>query len=322
MSNMRPEFATARAPASIGNVGVGFDVLGLAFGAAHDRVTAVREARPGVRLGEVTGLVQSLPSEVHRNTALAAARALLDAVSADFGVRLDIDKGVPMSAGMGGSAASAAAAAAAVNALLPEPLPIEALLPFAIEGERVSSDPPPWDNVIAALFGGLVLGAREEDPVLIRRLPVPAGVVAVLLHPEAQVETRAARGLLRTEVSMRIAVEHSRKLAAFVAGCATGDLALVRAGFDDLLVEPQRAHLLPAFPDVKAAALGAGALGCSFSGSGPSVFAWALEQGADAVEAAMAAAFEAAGVEARAYRAPVDSPGVCLESYHPRSAAA
>ena len=319
---MGPEFATARAPASIGNVGVGFDVLGLAFGAAHDRVTAYRETRPGVRLGEVTGLVPSLPGEVHRNTALAAALALLDSVAADFGVRLDIDKSVPMSAGMGGSAASAVAAAAAVNALLPEPLPVEALLPFAIEGERVSSDPPPWDNVIASLFGGLVLGAREEEPVLIRRLPVPAGMVAVLLHPEAQVETRAARGLLRAEVPMRLAVEHSRKLAAFVAGCATGDLALVRAGFEDLLVEPQRAHLLPAFPAVKAAALGAGALGCSFSGSGPSVFAWALEQGADAVEAAMAAAFEAAGVGARAYRAAVDSPGVSLESFQPASAAA
>jgi homoserine kinase len=321
-SNMRPKSATARAPASIGNVGVGFDVLGLAFGAAHDHVTAVREARPGARLGEVTGLVHSLPTEVHRNTALAAAQALLASVSADFGVRLDIDKGVPLCAGMGGSAASAVAAAAAVNALLPEPLPLEALLPFAIEGERVSSDPPPWDNVIAALFGGLVLGAREEEPVLIRRLPVPAGLVAILLHPEIQVETRAARGLLREQVPMRTAVEHSRKLAAFVAGCATGDLALVRAGFEDLLVEPQRAHLLPAFPDVKAAALGAGALGCSFSGSGPSVFAWALEQAADAVEAAMAAAFEAAGLGARAYRAPVDSAGASVESFHPATAAA
>src|SRR6185295_8822687 len=146
-------------------------------------------------------------SEVHANTALAAAQALLDAAGADFGVRLDVDKGVPLSAGMGGSAASAVAAAAAVNALLPEPLPTEALLPFAIEGERVSSDPPPWDNVLASLYGGLVLGAREEEPVLIRRLPVPAGVVAVLLHPEAQVETRAARGILRDQVPMRVAVE-------------------------------------------------------------------------------------------------------------------
>ena len=159
---------------------------------------------------------------------------MLEAGDADFGVELSIDKGVPMSAGMGGSAASAVAAAAAANALLPHPFTLEELLPFAIEGERVSSDPPPWDNVIAALYGGLVLGAREETPVLIQRLPVPAGIVAILLHPDAEIETRAARGILKAEVPMRIAVEHSRKLASFVAGCATGDLGLIRAGLEDI----------------------------------------------------------------------------------------
>jgi homoserine kinase len=118
--------AIASAPASIGNVGVGFDVLGLAFDAVRDRVTAVREAAPGVRLGTVSGLIASLPDTPETNTALAAARALLDHAGADFGVRLSIEKGVPLSAGMGGSAASAVAAAAAVNALLPAPLATEA----------------------------------------------------------------------------------------------------------------------------------------------------------------------------------------------------
>jgi homoserine kinase len=214
---------------------------------------------------------------------------------------------------MGGSAASAVAAAAAVNALLPEPLETEALLPFALEGERVSSDPPPWDNVAGALFGGLALVAREA-PGHVHRLPVPANVVSILFHPPVQTETKAARQILRPEVPMRDAVEHSRRLAAFVAGCATGNIDLVRAGLEDLLVEPQRAHLLPALAPVKTAALGAGALGCSFSGSGPSVFAWALDSDADAVEAAMDAAFRAEGLEAKAYRAPVDSAGVRLEA--------
>jgi homoserine kinase len=308
-----PETATASAPASIGNVGVGFDVLGLAFDAARDRVTAVREAMPGVRLGAVSGLVASLPDTPETNTALAAARALLDAAGAEFGVRLSIDKGVPLSAGMGGSAASAVAAAAAVNALLPEPFALEALLPFALQGERVSSDPPPWDNVVGALFGGLALVAREE-PGHVHRLPVPAGVVSILFHPPVSTETRAARQILSAEVPLRIAVEHSRRLAAFVAGCATGNVDLIRAGLEDVLVEPQRAHLLPALAPVKAAALGAGALGCSFSGSGPSVFAWALEGDADAVAGAMAAAFHAEGLDATAYRAPVDSAGVRLEA--------
>ena len=304
--------AIASAPASIGNVGVGFDVLGLAFDAARDRVTAVREAAPGVRLAGVSGLLTSLPDTPETNTALAAAKALLDAVGAEFGVSLSIEKGVPLSAGMGGSAASAVAAAAAVNALLPVPLAAEALLPFALAGERISSDPPPWDNVAASLFGGLALVAREA-PGQVHRLPVPPGLVSILFHPPVRTETHAARLLLAAEVPLRLAVEHSRRLAAFVAGCATGDIALIRAGLEDLLIEPQRAHLLPALAPVKAAALGAGALGCSFSGSGPSVFAWALEQDEVRVTAAMAAAFRAEGLAATAWRAPVESAGVRLE---------
>ena len=304
--------AAASAPASIGNVGVGFDVLGLAFDAARDRVTAVREAAPGVRLGAVRGLVDSLPDSPRTNTALAAAQALLEGTGARFGVRLSIDKGIPLSAGMGGSAASAVAAATAVNALLPEPLPTAELLPFALAGERISSDPPPWDNVVAALFGGLVLVARES-PGHVHRLPAPAGIVSLLFHPPVQIETKAARQVLAKEVPMRTAVDHSRRLAAFVAGCATGDVELLRAGLEDLLVEPQRAPLLPALAPVKAAALGAGALGCSFSGSGPSVFAWAQEREADAVAAAMAAAFRGEGLAAKGYRAPVDCEGVRLE---------
>lgn len=304
--------ARASAPASIGNVGVGFDVLGQAFDAARDTVTAHREAEPGVRLGAVTGLVDSLPSEVNANTALAAAAALLGAAGADFGVTLDIDKQIPVSAGMGGSAASAVAAAAAVNALLESPYPIADLLPFALAGETVSADPPPWDNVMAALLGGLVIAARLE-PALISPVPAPSGLTAVLFHPDAKTETAAARGVLSEHVPLQTAVEHARRISAFTLGCATGDRALIRAGLEDVLVEPQRAFLLPELGAVKAAALKAGALGCSFSGSGPSVFAWAEDADADRVQQAMAEAFFAAGRGARAYRAPLTSEGVRME---------
>lgn len=306
---MLMQSATASAPASIGNVGVGFDILGQAFDAARDVVTAVRDDKPGVRLMQVSGVVHSLPAQPEKNTALAAVQAVLAAAGSPCGVRLSIKKGVPLAAGMGGSAASAVAAAVAANALLGEPFTLAHLLPFALEGERVASDPPHWDNVMASLLGGLVLAARE-DPPIVQRLPAPKGVVAILLHPEASVETRMARSILAAEVPFKLAIEHSRRVAAFVAGCATGDLDLVRAGLEDLLVEPQRQHLVPALPEVKAAALAAGALGSSFSGSGPSVFAWALEADADAVEEAMGAAFASAGIKARAYRAPVASAGV------------
>jgi homoserine kinase len=303
------DFASASAPASIGNVGVGFDILGQAFDAARDTVTAVREEQPGVRLGDVTGLVSSLPDDPRSNTALAAAEAVLKAANSPFGLRLSVDKGVPLCAGMGGSAASAVAGAAAANALLGEPFEVDELLPFALEGERVASDPPHWDNVMASLLGGLVLAARESPP-LVQRLPVPEGIVAIVVHPAVKVETRAARALLKSEVPMSLAVEHSRRVAAFVAGCATGDLELIKAGFVDLLVEPQRQHLLPVLPAVRDAALAAGALGCSFSGSGPSVFAWVLIANVESVEHAMSGAFAQAGISARAYRAPVGSNGV------------
>ncbi|MEO1038576.1 MAG: homoserine kinase [Pseudomonadota bacterium] len=313
--------ASASAPASIGNVAVGFDVLGQAFDAARDRVIAYREPAPGVRLGQVAGLVDTLPETPDSNTALAAAEALLRAARAPFGVRLDIDKGVPVSAGMGGSAASAVAAAAAVNALLPKPYATEALLPFAMEGERVSSDPPPWDNVMASLLGGLVIAADIEAG-LVQRLPAPAGVASILFHPDAKTETRAARALLAGQVPMALAVEHARRIASFVAGCATNDEALIRAGMQDVLVEPQRLALLPQLSAVQTAAGKAGALGCSFSGSGPSVFAWAYEADAEAVQAAMAQAFADAGLGARAYRAPIQSDGVRLEPCPPYSEAA
>jgi homoserine kinase len=306
---MMRQSAAASAPASIGNVGVGFDILGQAFDAARDVVTAMRDDKPGVRLMQVSGLVSSLPDDPKSNTALAAADAVLKAAGSPCGMRLSIAKGVPLAAGMGGSAASAVAGAAAANALLGEPYSVSELLPFALEGERVASDPPHWDNVMASLLGGLVLAASEE-PALVQRLPAPDGVVTIVLHPAAAIETRMARSILKAEVPMRLAVEHSRRVAAFVAGCATSDLGLIRAGLQDLLVEPQREHLLPCLPQVKAAALAAGALGCSFSGSGPSVFAWTVEKDADAVEKAMSAAFATAGVSARAYRAPVASEGV------------
>ena len=306
---MAGDFASASAPASIANVGVGFDILGQAFDAARDTVTAFREEEQGVRLGKVSGLVSSLPADSRSNTALAAAEAVLRAANAPFGARFDINKGVPVSAGMGGSAASAVAGAAAANALLEHPFTLEQLLPFALEGERAASDPPPWDNVVACLFGGFVLVASEE-PLLVQRLKVPDGVTAVLLHPQAKVETRTARAILKSEVPMALAVEHSRRVAAFIAGCTTGDLNLVRAGLRDVLVEPQRVHLVPVLPAVQKAALEAGALGCSLSGSGPSVFAWTPEAEAEAVEEAMMKAFAGANIRARAYRAPAASQGV------------
>ncbi len=166
---------------------------------------------------------------------------------------------------------------------------------------------------MAGLWGVLVAAARL-DPPLIRRLPLPAGVACVLFHPDRKVETQRARELLAPTIAKDIAVEHARNMASFVAGCAINDLDLVRAGLSDIFIEPQRLPLLPELAAVQTAALEAGALGCSFSGSGPSVFAWAAGTDLAAVERAMAAAFRAANCDANAYDAPIDSAGLRVES--------
>lgn len=305
--------ARAIAPASIGNVGVGFDVLGHAFHAAHDTVTARRDREPGVRLGAVTGTVKRLPSDVEDNACLAAADAVLKAAGAKFGVVMEVEKGIPLSAGMGGSGASAVAGAAAANALLDRPFDLDKLLPFALKGEKAASGSPAWDNVLPALFGGMVLAARL-DPPLVRKLPEPKGLMAVLVLPGARIETRAAREVLGEHVALEIAVEHSRRIAAFVAGCAQNDHKLIEAGLEDLLIEPQRAKLLPCLPMVKHAARAAGALGCSLSGSGPSIFAWAREDDAETVREAMAAAVDAAGLTVKSFTAPIGGDGVRVEA--------
>lgn len=317
---MKPlnRYFVASAPASIGNVGVGFDVLGLAFDAARDVVTAHPAEQPGIHLGKVSGLVDHLPAAVADNCALAAADAVRQRCGREDGLILDIQKGVPMSAGMGGSAASAVAAAGAANAAYNAGLDDDALLLCAMEGERVSADPPPWDNVMAAIHGGLVLAARLNPP-LIRPLPVPAGISCVLFHPARKIETQAARNLLAPDVDLGTAVEHSRNMASFVAGCATQDIALIEAGLADILIEPQRKPLLPELAPVQKAALAAGAMGCSFSGSGPSVFAFARDGALAAVRAAMADAFAAADCPATAYEAPLASPGLDVQ-IHPQAA--
>lgn len=301
--------AIARAPASIGNVGSGFDCLGQAFGAAWDEVSAQKLADDGedgpiMRLGEVSGLVRTLPGEIRRNTALRAGQAVLELAKADFAVRLDVIKGIPMSAGLGGSAASAVAATLAVNALLDKPLNQDQLFACAMAGETASSDPPPPDNVAAALYGGLVLITKGEA-LTVTVLPLPTGLHCLVFHPALMVNTADARNLLSESTALPQTVAQMRHLGGLVAGCFMDDKALIAQNLSDQLIEPQRAYLVPPFAAVKAAALKAGALGCSLSGSGPSVFAWVEDTKKTAVQAAMHNAFEQHHCAADLYQAPL-----------------
>lgn len=306
MSHAQTQSARAFAPASIGNVGVGFDLLGHALQGAGDRVRVRRIAAPEVRVDAIGGCLTELPREPERNTAARALLAMREALQLPFGFAIEIEKGIALGSGMGGSAASAVAAVVAANALLAQPLPLAALYPYALAGEAVASGSAHGDNVGPCLLGGLVLATTDR----LVSLAVPTAWHVALVHPHFVLETRRAREALAGDYRLSEFVAQSTQLALFLTGCQRGDAELVRAGLRDVLVEPRRAALIPGFDAVKQAALAAGALGASISGAGPSVFAW-FERRAAAEQAgsAMRAAFADVGLDSTLYVAPINSPG-------------
>jgi len=295
----------AFSPASIGNACVGFDILGHSISGPGDRVGVRRIDAPTVRIAAIRGLDLELPLEAERNTAGRALIALREALALPFGFEIEIDKGIPLGSGMGGSAASCVAALVAANALLDAPLPRAALYPFALDGEAAASGSRHGDNVGPMLLGGLVLTTAERMVAI----DVPADWHCVLVHPDQVLETRRAREALKGHYALGEFVAQSANLAQVLVGCMKGDEALVRAGFADVLVEPRRAPLIPGFARVKQAALDAGAFGASIAGAGPSVFAWfASRAHAEAAAAPMQAAFAQAGFDSQSHISPVAGP--------------
>lgn len=297
--------AIAEAPSSVGNVATGFDILGHTIAGPVDRVTARVIDEAVVRVRSIEGVVVDLPRDPERNTALRALSTFRSALGVSFGIEIDLVKGIPLGSGMGGSAASAVAALVAANALLHEPVGQLDLYPFAVEGEAAASGSRHGDNVGPMLAGGLTLAASDR----LIRLPVPPGLMCVLVHPHFVLETRLARAALQMPYAISAFVPQTDHLAQLIAGLYTRDLPAIRRGLEDVLIEPRRAHLIPGFGAVKRAALSAGALGASISGGGPSVFAWFEHR--DAAEAAvlpMQKAFQDAGLESDVVVSPVDGP--------------
>lgn len=304
MSAVRCE-ARAFAPGSVGNVGVGFDVLGHSIAGIGDVATVRRIEEPAVRISAIRGAVTDLPLEAARNTAGMALIALREALALPFGFEIEIDKGIPLGSGLGGSAASCVAALVAANALLEAPLSPHALYPLALAGEAVASGGRHGDNVGPMLLGGLVLATADR----LTKVEVPASWHAAVVHPHAVLETRRAREALAGAYALSEFVAQSANLAQVLLGCERGDASLVRAGLADVLVEPRRAPLIAGFAAVKQAALDADAMGASISGAGPSVFAWCEDEAAAGrAGTAMSAAFAAAGIDSDLHLTPIAGP--------------
>ena len=304
-----PAAVTAFAPGGIGNVGPGLDILGLAVAGLGDDVRAEWTDRPGLRV--LDSGHRDLPADAHRHTAGLAGLAVVSAAAMDLGGRgigLSVRKGLPLCGGQGGSAASAVAGAVAVNALIGGPLDRHALLEACLVAEETVAGRH-LDNIAPSLLGGIVL-IRSMHPMDIVPLPVPDELVVVLVRPEQELRTAESRSVLPAEVSRAVALHQAAQVGALIAALASADYALLGRAIDDRIAEPARARLLPGFTEAKAAALDAGALGSSISGSGPTAFALARgERDAERFAAAMVAAYASRGMPSEARVARVDREG-------------
>jgi homoserine kinase len=313
-----PGRATAYAPGSTSNLGPGFDCLGIAFTGRGDRVTAALASSPGgaatggasVRVVSVSDA--RVPTDPARNSAAIAALAVLRRAGAQGVLELSVEKGLPLCGGMGGSAASAVAGAVAADAVLGAGLPQEALFEAALEAETVVAGRH-LDNVAPSLFGGAVLVASGE-PSRFVRVRVHPDLALVFATPSYGVETAKARAVLPRDIPRADAIAQASSLAGLVLGLERGDRDLVSRSLHDRIAEPARASLYPGYPEARASALEAGALGVVVSGAGPTLVALAPVRSSAGVGAALVAGYRRAGLEAAAHEARVDEEGARIVS--------
>lgn len=266
---------TAFAPATCANLAVGFDILGLALEEVGDRITLTKRDDHKLVIEKIDSPTP-LPKEIEKNTATVALQALRSKLGIEQGFSIHIQKGIPTASGMGGSAASAVAALVACNAFLNQPLSLPELAEFALLGEETASGQKHADNIIPCLFGGLTL-IQSIDPIEVLPLPIPE-LICVLIHPHLQISTQEARKILKGELPLATYIKQSACLAGFIAALYSRNWPLLQKSYTDLLIEPQRASLIPGFYRIKEAALEARALGFSISGSGPSLLALARDK--------------------------------------------
>lgn len=303
---------SAYAPATVANVAAGFDILGFAVRGPGDEVTARLAGTPGVRIVSIEGDGGVLPRDPSLNAAGVAARELVSAVGSRAGIEIELRKRMPIGSGMGSSAASAVAAVVAVNELLGRPLKRIKLLDFCLEAERVACGSAHADNAAPALLGGFVL-IRSCRPIDVIPISVPRDLACALVHPHVEIRTQDARKILRDKIMMRDAVTQWGNTAGLIAGLLYEDYDLIGRSLSDVVIEPVRSILIPGFHKVKEAALAAGALGCSISGSGPSIFA--LARGLDAagkVADAMSGVYRSIGLNHDTHVSEINRDGAVV----------
>jgi homoserine kinase len=271
---LKYKYAKVFAPASVSNVGPGFDVLGFALEEPGDYIEVKVTDQPGVQIKKITGDGGKLSHDAERNTASFAALSFLNFIKADFGVEMTVNKRMPFASGLGSSAASAVGGVFAVNALLQNKLPNEELIMHALEGEKIASgNSLHADNVGPALYGGFVI-ARSIFPIDIIKIPFPEELACLIVYPHIEIKTEEARRILPEMVTRTNAVKQSAHAASLIAGIMLKDYRLMGRSMTDFIAEPLRAKLIPMYNDLKSFLLQYGAVSFNISGSGPTMFSF------------------------------------------------
>jgi homoserine kinase len=297
------------APATVANVACGFDIFGFAVDNPGDELILRKKATPGLEITKIEGDEGRLTHDPEKNTVSISMLALLRHLGLEQGVSIELKKNMPLGSGLGSSAASSVAGVFAMNELLGRPLKQSELLPFAMEGERFASGTPHADNVAPSLLGGFV-AIRSYTPLDVIKIDTPADLFATIVHPQIEVNTRDARNILRKETSLKNTITQMGNVAGLVAGLMKGDYDLISRSLVDVIIEPVRAILIPGFDEVKAAAIQTGALGCSISGAGPSMFALSRDRDtAKAVGEAMQQAFAGVEIDSEIYVSGINQNG-------------
>ncbi|GAA3971408.1 homoserine kinase [Hymenobacter antarcticus] len=302
-----PNSVLVHSPATLSNLGCGFDVFGLALTAPYDTIRLTRSTEPGVRIRHLDH--HNLPTEPTRNVAGVALLELMKEVPEVIGFDVEITKGIKPGSGVGSSAASAVGAVVAANALLGNRFTKLQLVEFAMAGEVVASGARHADNIAPAIFGGFTVVRAVEPALDIIALPAPPLWVAVV-HPQIEVKTSDSRKVLPATVPLGLAVRQWANVAGLVAGFMTADYDLIGRSLDDYIVEPARLPLIPGLAEARKRALAAGAIGGGISGSGPSIFMLnRTEETARAVGAVLGSVFAELGIEFNVYVGPVGAEG-------------
>lgn len=256
-------------PATVANVACGYDVLGFCLDTIGDEMVIRKTKEKGITISKIDGF--DLPYNIEENVAGVSALAMYNAINVDFGFDIEIYKNIKPGSGIGSSAASAVGSVFGMNELIGNPFNKTQLTEFAMKGEALASQCEHADNLAPALFGGFTL-VKSVNPLEVLQLPTPKDIYATVIHPLIEIKTSESRAILPSKVELENAIHQWANVGSFVHALHTNDYELLSRSLKDVVVEPYRSQLIPSFKEVKQAVLDNGALGCSISGAGPSIF--------------------------------------------------